>query len=81
MVEQINTQLDYPIKECEIANLHYDSIEQMKLYGLIIQADAESVLWRGSSTTFGANFGNLEGDPMLSVTRLDGFNKWELPVP
>lgn len=75
LIEQINEQLEYPIKECEIDDLTYDSLEQLQLYGFIVQSADDSLLWCGENTAHGLNLVNVT-NPMLTVTRLPGFMKF-----
>lgn len=76
VLEQINMQLEYPIKACELDDLTYDNIEQMQTYGLIVQAAQKSVLWcnkaSGDANTYNVNVALR----MVKITRLPGFAKF-----
>ena len=81
LLDQINTQLKYPISEGDVQEFQYDTPEQIEKFGLYIMADPDSVLWFDGGPMMGVD---VDGRPkLITVTHLLGFYKYgeEPPEP
>ncbi len=74
---QINEYLPYPIGQDDVINTEYTELAELT-NGLLLKAHPESLLWCGSSPiTIDPRL--LNGVPLITNLRLDGFREWVDP--
>ena len=75
ILEQINTHLLYPIKQDDIVDFEYTSLQDVYEKGVHLKADPHSLLWIGG-LWITINTDRIDGGPLINVLELDGFNQW-----
>lgn len=78
LLDQINEQLTYPVLACELMDYEFTSAEQIEMFGLMVVAHPDSVLWMGSGELFGVDVsGAVDPESTLVPNNyLMGFYKW-----
>jgi hypothetical protein len=76
ILDQINECMPYPIKPEDIINHKYTTLEEVETSGVRLDAHPESLLWI-KGVAFFVNTAYINGQPLVMVTDLDGFNEWQ----
>ena len=75
ILEQINTHLRYPIREDDIVDYEYTSLQEVDEKGVHLKAHPHSMLWVGG-LWINVNTERIGGGPLINVLEVDGFNQW-----
>jgi hypothetical protein len=80
ILDQINACMPYPIQVSDIIDYTYRTLAEVEAKGVRLQAHPESLLWiKGAE--FLVNTAYINGQPLINVRELDGFNEWVPPAP
>lgn len=74
ILDQINVIVPYEFHTLDIVNREYKTLEEVEA-GITLEARKNAYLWFGK-VVFDVNTGGINGDPLINVTTLDGFNQY-----
>lgn len=74
ILDQINSCMPYPIQPGDVVDYEYKTFADL-LKGVRLDAHPESLLWI-NGTVMQIDTGFIDGEPLIQITSLDGFNEW-----